>query len=95
MRAIIKEPYSIGHVVEVKNEIEELQRIVGGYIETVPLFPNLSVICDEDGQLKRREYNCNLCGYRFVGTILIVGVDGDEFTDVPEAFLEILEEVQK
>jgi len=30
MRAIIKEPYSIGHVVEVKNEIEELQRIVGG-----------------------------------------------------------------
>jgi len=94
MRVIIKEPGKAGHVIEVKNELEELQRIVGGYIEAVPLFPNLVVICNEDGRLQGLPYNCELCGIMFVGTILLAGVDGPEFDDVPMEFADLIEEVQ-
>ena len=95
MRAIIKEPGKTGHVIEVKHDLEELQRIVGGYIEMVPLFPNLVALCDEDGRLKGSPYNCELCGILFVGTILLVGVDGSEFADVPMEFADLIEEVQR
>jgi len=94
MRVIIKEPGKAGHVIEVKNELEELQRIVGGYIEAVPLFPNLVVICNEDGRLQGLPYNCEICGIIFVGTILLAGVDGPEFDDVPMEFADLIEEVQ-
>ena len=94
MRAIIKEPGKAGHVIEVKNELEELQRIVGGYIEVHQLFPNLAVICNEDGRLQGLPYNCEICGIIFVGTILLAGVDGPEFDDVPMEFAELIEEVQ-
>ena len=32
-------------------------------------------------------YNCNLLGMSFVGPILIVGVDGEEFASLPEDVL--------
>ena len=67
----------------VRNELKELQELVGGYIETVTLFADLTIICNEEGRLHGLPYNCEVCGVGFVGTILFVGVKGDRFTDVP------------
>jgi hypothetical protein len=77
----------------VPNDLHTLQELVGGYIETVTVQvnPQVIVICNEEARLKRLPYNCTIEGKDytgefdcpFFGPILLVGVDGDEFTDVP------------
>ena len=48
-----------------------------------------AIICNEEGRLMGLPYNCNLLGVSFVGPILIVGVDGEEFTGLPEDMLHM------
>ena len=69
--------------VWVENSLENLQKHVGGYIETVTLADDLVIICNEEGRLLDPPHNCNICGRDFVGDIIICGVKGDEFADVP------------
>lgn len=73
--------------VEVENTLEALQAEVGGYIETVRLrVDNAVMIVNEEGLLLGLPYNAAasaLAGQPIVGTALVVGVDGDEFTDAP------------
>ena len=83
IRAIIKRPDEAGHVSWISNTLENLQRNVGGYIEVVPVTADLVVVCDEEGRLKDYEYNCTIAGHNFYGDILLLGVDGCEFTDCP------------
>ena len=92
MRAIMKAPGTPAHTVIIPNELKMFQQIVGGYIECVQLAEDLVILCDEEGRLKNYPYNCEICGIIFVGTILLVGTDGEDFTDVPVAALEALEE---
>lgn len=81
--ALTKRPGCPPRHVWVSNSLEALQKAVGGHIEVVRLATNLVVICDEEGRLKGREYNCSICGMDFVGDIVIVGTDGEEFADLP------------
>lgn len=84
MKAIIKRPFEpVGRMIEIPNELKALQEAVGGYIEVVTLATDLAIVCDEDGRIKGEVPNCEICGIDFVGTILAVGVDGEEFADVP------------
>ena len=39
-------------------------------------------ICDEEGRLKDKPYNVELLGVPFFGTVLAVGVNGEEFADL-------------
>lgn len=87
IKVIRKAPNKAPERIEIENTLEALQWEVGGYIETVTLASDLVVICDEEGRLKGKAANCRICGIRFVGTILIAGVDGEEFTDVPDGVL--------
>ena len=80
-----KAPGKAPERIEIENTLEALQWEVGGYIEAVTLpGKGAVVICDEEGRLKGKPANCRVCGILFVGTILIAGVDGEEFTDVPD-----------
>lgn len=84
IKAIIKRPYEpVGRIREIDNTLEALQAAVDGYIETVTIAEDTVVICNEEGQLRNMPYNCEICGINFVGTILLVGSDGEDFTDVP------------
>ena len=83
IKVIIKEPDKTATFKEIENSLEELQQIVGGYIETVTIATDMCIICDEEGCLKGLPYNCNVFGVDFVGTIIFVGVSGEEFCDVP------------
>ena len=77
--ALIKEPGADPELREIDNTLSALQQIVGGYIETLTLFEDVVVICNEDGRLIGLEENCSIFGLNFVGTIAIVLADGDEF----------------
>ena len=75
----------------VETELRELQKAVGGHIETVNLKDGGAMIVDEEGMLKQYPHN-DLASYisntHIYGTALIVGSDdsSDEFDDVPEQY---------
>ena len=90
IKCYIKRPNEeFGHSTSVSNTLENLQKNVGGYIEVVTLVPEMGdvpgvvVVCDEEGRLKGKPFNCKYAGIDFVGDILILGYKGDEFCDVP------------
>lgn len=73
--------------VDIDNTLEALQAAVDGYIETVPLVADKAVmIVNEEGLLRGMPYNAFatlIAARNIVGPALIVGVDGEEFTDIP------------
>lgn len=80
---LIKEPGRTPRHVNISDTLENLQKTVGGYIETVTLCSGFVVICDEEGRLKGKPYCCTISGVDFVGTVILCGIDGDEFADLP------------
>ena len=90
MRVIRKDPGERPFIVEIPNTLDALQNAVGGYIETVTLFSNATIICNEEGRLLGLPHNCSFLGAEFVGPILLVGVSGDEFSDLSDAAVEPL-----
>ena len=85
IKVIVKRPDEAGHMTNISDTLENLQRTVEGYIEMVTLASDLVVICNEEGRLRGLEPNCRIAGVDFVGTIIVAGRNGDELTDVPAA----------
>lgn len=95
IKAIIKRPdEEIGHMTNISPSLENLQKTVGGYIETVPITEKLMLLCDEEGRLKNREPNLWIGQELIVGTVIICGVKGEEFDDIPINF-QIWKELMK
>lgn len=92
IRVMIKEPYKNPYETEIENTLEEFQRIVGGYIETVPCpgVPEAEIICNEEGKIKGLAPNLSLTPDVIVGTVIVVGTvimygdDGEEFVSLTE-----------
>ena len=86
MRAIVKEPGKEPIEVLIENDLETLQRIVGGYIEPVTIDEGIVLLCNEEGKLHGLEPNFFLgaIGDLILGTVVIVGAQGDEFVSLPE-----------
>ena len=83
IRVLSKRPGQPPRSVWMANSLENFQTAVGGYIETVTLAEDLVIICNEEGRLKGLPYNCTICGVSFVGDIILAGVKGEEFADLP------------
>lgn len=101
IQVLCKHPGHPAYFVYMDNTLEALQSMVGGYIETVTLATDLVLICNEEGFLWGLPDNCQLLGMRLVGTIVLAGVKGEEFADVPldhesarQMFPEMFEEVR-
>lgn len=90
MRVIYKAPSGKPEIRDIPNTLEELQESVGGYIESCTFATNAAVICNEEGRLRGLPYNCRFLGVDFVGPILIVGIDGDEFADLDPETMGLL-----
>ena len=88
MRALYKAPTDDKfRQLNIPNDLLAIQELVGGYIETVTLATDACIICNEEGRILGMPENCNFCGVDFVGPILLVGVNGDEFTDCPMSLM--------
>lgn len=83
MKAIRKEPGCAPELIDIDNTLKALQTEVGGYIETVTIASDAVVICNEEGVPLGMPYNCRFFGVDFVGPILVVGRNKDEFCDAP------------
>lgn len=84
IKCIIKRPdEKYGHVTHISDRLENLQKTVGGYIETVPAIQGAVIICNEEGKLQGLEPNMWYFHDRLVGTIIVIGTKGEEFADIP------------
>ena len=87
IRAIVKRPdEKYGHMTWISDTLENLQRIVGGYIEVFPVKEGVLIICNEEGKLQGLPYNCTVNGEPLVGDIIVVGENGEDFGDLPSDF---------
>lgn len=92
MNCIIKRPFEpIGRIRDIDNTLEALQKAVGGYIEVVPIGDGIVMICNENGKFNNSHRNFKIPHDIVFGTVIVVGVDGEEFTDVPIDLGEWLE----
>lgn len=89
MKAIRIVPKGRPEMIEVENTLEGLQDAVDGRIESVPIMRGLDIICDEEWRGKDKPYNYSFFGVEFGGTILLVGVDGEDYTDCPVTVREV------
>lgn len=83
---IIKEPGKNPRHVNISGSLENLQRTVGGYIETHQIASDAILICDEEGRFKGYEHCCWVADMEFVGTVIFAGTRGEEITDFPLDF---------
>lgn len=82
IKVLVKEPGKPARMTTVGNNLESLQKLVDGYIETVTFAENLVIICDEEGWLKDKPFNIRMGGLQFFGTIVLASTDGDEFSSL-------------
>ena len=82
MRAYAKRPGEPWGFIEIANELKPLQDFVGGHIEAVTLTSDIVLLCNEEGLIRGLPYGGTVLRHKYVGPLLLVGVDGEEFTDV-------------
>ena len=97
IKSIVKRPdEQFGHVTWVSDSLENLQKTVGGYIETASLDNGLVLICNEEGRVRDMPYNFTLRRIRGVvtvqnaifGTVIACGAEEDQLADIPIDFNE-------
>ena len=103
IKCIVKRPdEQFGHMTWVSDSLENLQKTVGGYIETVTLDNGVVLICNEEGKLRDMPYNfsalCSAHAYdayvewreQLFGTVIVCGTNPtkDTFADIPIDFNE-------
>lgn len=80
---IIKEPGKAPEIEPLfENTLQAFQTAVGGPIETVTVDEHTVLICNEEGRLHQLPYNGIIAGIPFFGTVLAVGVRGDDLASV-------------
>lgn len=80
---IIKEPDKKPKRITVKNTLHALQQTVNGQIEVVGIGDRVVLIVNEEGIPLGLPYNCTFMGHRIFGTMILAGVDGEDFTSLP------------
>ena len=58
MKVLVVEPNREPYVLEIDNTLEEMQKLVGGYIQAVyPFVEEIALICNEEGKLMNLPFN--------------------------------------
>jgi hypothetical protein len=63
----------------VENELQPIQKLVGGYLEVAPVRSefNVDLLVDEEGLLKSNEFGFSYEGNIFVGNAVVIGSTKD------------------
>ncbi len=85
------EPMCKPEVVTVENTLRAFQQMVGGFIEVLSISDTVCIIVNEEGKLNRLTPNRRFNGDILVGTILVVGRDGENLASLSADELETYE----
>ena len=91
MRAIVKRVGEQAKVEEIKNELETMQELVGGYIEAVSAGQGICLVCNEEGKLNGLPPNFPIGHDVIVGNAVFVGYGrSGDFIDLTDEQIEII-----
>ena len=88
IKAFVKHPNQDPYLTSLSSELDDMQKTVGGYLEEIKIASDLVILCDEEGKLKGKAYNCTFVSHDFVGTLVFVGVKKDIWADCPLSYQE-------
>lgn len=90
MKILICEPHKRPYIKDVEHTLENLQSIVGGYIQAIyPFDDDAAIVCNEEGLLIGLEPNRAVDNYGIIfGTFFICGLTEDDFTSLTDAQIE-------
>lgn len=96
MKILLKEVGKDAVYTDIDGSLESMQKIVGGYIETVSDYEHhYSTVCNEDGMLLGLPKNIKYKWSTFYGDVFFVGFTGDDFCDLPEETAELIKETME
>ena len=77
IRVVIVPRSEPAYIKEIENDLQTMQGIVGGYIETTKLTQGIRIVCNEEGLLKNLPQNKHLPW--LVGTVFLISseITGD------------------
>ena len=97
MIVVTKEPGKDPNVTTITNDLEGIQKAVGGFFEVVRFWDNIVLVCNDNGKFEGLPYNFTFYGDRIVGPVFFcgetLGEDGGEFCDLTEEQILFLLEV--
>ncbi len=85
------EPTGTPKVVTVENTLRSFQQLVGGFIELLDVSDTVCILVNEEGKLNGLAPNRRFDGDILVGTILVVGRDGENLASLSADELETYE----
>ena len=90
MKILVIAPNERPKRVEIPHTLEEMQRVVGGYIQAVYPWKDLvALVCDEEGLINGKPPNRYVMpGMVIAGTFFICGLGEEDFTDLPDDLAE-------
>ena len=77
IKVVMVEPSKHPTITTINNDLESLQKAVGGLIEFVELEENTCILCNEEGKLIGLEGNRRFYNDIIVGTFYVCGLDDD------------------
>lgn len=75
IKIIYKKVNKVPKIMEIKNDLETKQKLVGGLIEVVPYINNTLIICNEEGKLLNLSENVRFTNDYIAGDFIVVGDD--------------------
>ena len=91
IKAIVKKPFESGKVRRISNTKKGLQKICGGYFDTMDFADGCVVVFRRTCENSGLPFNIRLDGRLLCGTIVICGIENGEFTDVSPILANNLE----
>lgn len=91
---IIKEPGKKPKWKTIKNTLHAFQQTVNGHIEVFPIGAGIIGVVNEDGIAMGLPENCEICGHRIFGTLIMCATEGEDFAGLPQ-WVDLEEEVTK
>ena len=95
MKVILVEPNKPAHVAEIGDKLEDMQQVVGGYIEAVYPYEELvAIVCNDSAKLEGMPLNRALRDENdevydvIAGTFFLVGVGEEDFESIPDELVE-------
>ena len=106
IKCIVKRPdETYRHVANISDTLRNLQNTVEGQIEICRLPEGIVIICNEEGKILDLPHNFNIkyitgktgetMYEEIVGTVIVCGVAGEEFCDIPISFAKWKELLNK
>lgn len=90
MKVVIKKVGQMPEAKEIKGTLENLQEIVGGYIECVGVFDNILCVCNEEGKMRKLPPNFILNGDIIVGDVFFCAGGEEDFESLDDEQIQTI-----